>query len=129
MPQFLSVDWLDALGRAAAKSTALHDATERHRLVIEQTVTDGPNGDSRYHVLVDNGAVAVCAGEADAPTLTFSTDYATAVAVNSGAESAQAAFMRGRLRVGGDVRELLRNAEILSMLEDVFAPVRAETSY
>jgi hypothetical protein len=36
--------------------------------------------------------------------------------------------MTGRLRVGGDLRALLANTEVLAQLDDVFAAVRARTS-
>jgi putative sterol carrier protein len=126
--RFLSNEWLDALASAAAGSVALREASSR-QLVIEQTVRNSPAGDVTYCVVVADGAVAVRTDDAPKADVTFVTDYATAVAINRGELSAQAAFLRGQLRVGGDVAELSRNADVLALLDDVFAGVRAGTEY
>jgi SCP-2 sterol transfer family len=129
VPRFLSSGWLDAVDGAINRNTALRDGSRGHKLVIQQTVTDAPGGDAEYHLHVDDGSVRIHPGKADRSDVSFVTDYATAIAVNSGADSAQAAFMRGRLRLGGDVAMLVRNSELLSLVDDVFSQVRADTSY
>ena len=52
-------------------------------------------------------------------------DRATADAVHEGRTSAQAAFMAGHLKVGGDVGALLAHQELLAELNDVLAHLRA----
>ena len=54
--------------------------------------------------------------------MTFTQDVETAAAVNRGELSAQAAFMTGRLRVGGDVQVLLDRQPALAEVDDIFAP-------
>jgi hypothetical protein len=128
MPRFLSNEWLDALDRAVHDCAPLREAARGRHLVLEQTVTDAPGGDAAYHVQVDDGEIRVRPGRAPSD-VRLETDYATAVAVNMGTDSAQAAFMQGRLRLGGDVSQLLRNAELFTLIDDVFEGVRSRTSY
>ncbi len=49
-------------------------------------------------------------------------------AIATGEESAQAAFIAGRLRVGGDLRQVMDRAGALATLTDVFAPARGSAS-
>jgi hypothetical protein len=82
-----------------------------------------------YHLGVEDGVVRVRPGAAAAATVRFSTDRATAAAVAQGEASAQHAFMTGSLRIGGDVTAILAHHAALARLDDVFAPVRAATTY
>ncbi len=129
MVAFLSPAWIRALDDAARVHPGLADATADLDLVVEQEVTGGPDGPVRFHVVFDHGSVRVRGGSAPQPTVRFSQDLATAVAIATGAESAQRAFMTGRLQVGGDLRVLLEGREALGALDDVFAAVRAATEH
>ena len=42
---------------------------------------------------------------------------------------AQAAFMRGRLQIGGDISVLIENANALTEINDVLEPIRSTTTY
>lgn len=126
---FLSEEWLAALDEAAATSDDLRDRAAELELVIQQTVTDAPDGEVTYHIALADGTAHVHAGPAAEPTVSLTTDYETAAAIAQGRESAQAAFMRGRLRVGGDVAALLGHAHAFAELDDVFSNVRDATEY
>jgi putative sterol carrier protein len=126
---FLSPEWLADLDRAAAESPGLTAATADVALVVQQNVIDGPEGDQSWHVTVDHGKVRVEPGPAAQPDVTFTQDHATAVAVGTGQLSAQAAFMLGKLRVGGTVGLLVQHRDAFDGLDDVFAEVRAGTDY
>ncbi|MEZ5183481.1 MAG: SCP2 sterol-binding domain-containing protein [Acidimicrobiales bacterium] len=127
MVAFLSDEWVRALDRAEAADDDLRARCADLSLVIEQEVTDGPDGPVRFHVVLDHGTAAVRPGPAPHPTIRFSQDHETAADIARGRGSAQRAFMTGRLRVGGDLRVLLEHGEVLGQLGDVFAAVRAET--
>ncbi|HEX2578056.1 MAG TPA: SCP2 sterol-binding domain-containing protein [Aquihabitans sp.] len=129
MLAFLSPAWVAALHDAASRDQRLAAAAGDVSLVVEQHVTGGPAGNVTYHVVLDHGRVAVAHGPAPAPgpDLRLVQDHATAVGIADGTGSAQRAFMAGRLRVGGDLRALLRHQEVLAGLHDVFAEVRATT--
>jgi putative sterol carrier protein len=126
MVRHLSAAWIEALDEAAKASAGLRAATAGVAFTVQQVVT-APEGDVVWHLVVDHGDVAVRPGRAEHPDLVFTQDRATAQQVAAGELSAQAAFMVGRLRVGGDLTVLLANQEAIAGLDDVFASVRART--
>lgn len=125
MAEFLSPAWIAELDRAARSAQA---PPEVH-LVIQQTVVDGDGPEVSYVMRIDKGAVSVAAGRAEDADLTLSQDRATAVAIARGDLSAQAAFMSGRLRVGGDLRMAMDRARELATIADVFAAARQTTTW
>ena len=127
MAAYLSPEWLADLDRAASGSEPLRGASRGRRLVIEQVVHD--DEEVRWHVILDDGDVAVRPGPAPAPTVRFTASRAVAERITRGQESAQGAFMRGELRVGGDAAALVEHAEVLAGLDDAFADVRSATTY
>lgn len=92
-------------------------------------MTGSPNGDVAYYLVFANGAGSARAGMADSPTVTFSADYETAVAINRGDTSAQNEFMTGRLHLDGDASALLEIREAVAMLADLFKKIRSKTKY
>ncbi|MBW3548302.1 MAG: SCP2 sterol-binding domain-containing protein [Actinobacteria bacterium] len=129
MPRFLSPEWMAEASAAAATSPELAEASAGVHLVVQQVVTGGPDGDVRYVVSLSDGRARFGAGEAADADVAFTTDWETAVAVATGASSAQDAFASGRLRVRGDVTALLRHARALDGLHAVFAGLRERTTY
>jgi hypothetical protein len=119
---FLTAAWLadlDAAGRRAGVPLGV-------RLIVQQVIPDGPDGhELAYVVEVADGAISVHPGRADHPDVTFTQDHATALAIHRGELSAQAAFIEGRLRLGGDLRAVLDRAGPLATIDDVFAAARA----
>lgn len=129
MADFLSTEWIAELDSAAQADTALRDSTAGVSLVLQQTVTDTPNGDIAWNVVVDDGTMRITPGTAEHPDVTFTQNYETAKAVATSEMSAQAAFMLGRLRVGGTVAKLIEHREAFDGLDDLFTDIRARTQY
>ncbi len=121
MAGFLTDEWLDELDAAAREA----GARPLPRLVLQQVVPDGPGGEVAYAVVVEDGQLRVERGRAEHPDLVFTLDRATAEAIHHGELSAQAAFMQGRLRLGGDLRAVIDRAAELAAIDDVFQRVRA----
>lgn len=136
MLDHLSEEWVEALDAAARDHDALAAATRGISLVVEQLVYDEPVGDTSdqgspiaaWHIVIDDGKVRFRPGRAEAPTIRFATDRATAASVERGEQSTQQAFMAGRLRVGGDTTVLVARHAALGGLDDVFATVRSATA-
>lgn len=147
---FLSTEWVEALDEAASASETLAARAQGMSLVVQQQVFDlsamapadeptgstgspgstgstGADDDFTYHVAFEDGRVSVRVGPAPSATIRFRQDLATALAIATGAMSAQRAFMTGKLRVGGDLSVLLTHGEALAELDDVFAAVRDRT--
>ena len=122
MAGFLTEAWLDDLEVAAQRA----DLDTKGTLVLQQVIPDGPDGrEVAYALVVGDGRVRVVRGRASDPDLTFTQDLATAEAIHRGELSAQAAFMQGRLRLGGDLRAMIDRATELAAIDDVFASARA----
>jgi hypothetical protein len=127
--RYLSLDWIAALGEEVERSDALRKAAAGRRLAVTQIVTGGPEGDVCYHLDVNDGAVRFGPGPADDEQLRFLQDWATAVAVATGALNAQEAFIGGRIKLMGDQQLLLDSVPVFAALESVFSTVRERTDY
>ena len=126
MPRFLSPEWFDA----AVADPAEAAGPTADRLVIQQTVTDTPDGDVSYLVVVEGDSARLArAGGSDTPDLTITTGWATAAAVAQGQLSAQRALMDGHLRVRGDLNRLAAATERLKGLDPLPAELRESTTY
>lgn len=139
MVEFLSQEWIEALDAAASEASARRQPTTGAsaestsvapdgEIIIQQIVVEPSGRETAYHLVLADG-VSVRAGRAASPTITFTTDRDTAAAVSRGAQSAQAAFMTGRLRIAGDVQTLTAHQAAASDIDDLFAAVRATTTY
>jgi hypothetical protein len=128
MVEFLSVEWIDALDGTAREAT-LPDAAADLSLTVEQVVRDGPDGEARYHLRLEGGHARVHLGAADDPDLLLFTDYEIAARLQRGEVTAQEALAAGRLKVQGRFQRIRQASDALATLEDLFAPVRAATTY
>jgi hypothetical protein len=129
VPQFLSDEWIEMLGRTAAASPDLVLAGD-DELVVEHVVTDLPDGTRAvFHVRLSAAAPEVQRGPAHEPTVRFTQRYPTAVGIATGSISAQAAFMSGELQIGGKVDELIARHGALVGIADVFGALRADTQH
>lgn len=133
MLAYLSDEWVTAVDEAltATPAAPAGDGGAPLALTIHQTVTGGPHGDRSYVVWFADGRAGAARRPADGaePDVSLTCDWDTAVAIATGKERAQSAFLAGRLRLGGDSRVLLAQAGVLATLDDVLAPVRARTDY
>jgi hypothetical protein len=132
--RFLTPEWLEALGEAAA-GVELPAAV---RLTLQQVVTgiDGPGEGGvaqkvvvRYHLVAGDGRLSVRPGQAPAADLTLTQPYEVAVALSRGETNAQQALSAGGLKVSGNVELLVRHGRALTALTDVYASLRDRTDY
>lgn len=124
MAGFLSDAWFAELDAAALAARIPDDL----RVTIQQVVTDDA-GEVAFSIALGDGEVRVRRGRAATADVTFTQDRATAAAIAEGQLSAQAAFLDGRLRLGGDITALLDRAGALAAVDDLFSTVRADTSW
>jgi putative sterol carrier protein len=125
MVQFLSAEWIAALDAAAREATVPAGVS----LTIQQVVTGDGDGDVRYHLVLDDGRLQIRPGEAAGADVTLVQTREVAAALSRGELNAQQALEAGRLKLRGDIGHLAREGRALSAMEDVFAAVRAVTSY
>lgn len=125
MAEFLSDAWIASLGVAAREARVPSSL----RLVIQQVVLQEETDERAFAIRIAQGMVSVEPGRADDADVSFTQDRATAAAIARGELSAQAAFLAGRLRVGGDLRAVMERAGELGVVDDVFAKTRASTTW
>ena len=131
--QYLSDEWIQ---RADAELAAAWDAADppggdsATTTTVAYEVTAAPGGKVAYHLHFGPDGAGVGAGPPQGePTATMALDYDTAVEIARGEESAQAAFMQGRLKLDGDVTVLINRAPELAAVGDALAALRADTTY
>jgi putative sterol carrier protein len=127
--RFLSDQWIEEAGAAAAASDELRASTAGVALRIQQVVTGAPEGDVRYVVSIDDGSVSLRPGVDERCDISFIMEWATALSMATGALGAQEAFTTGLLQLRGDVAVLLRHGPALAGLGSAFAAVRERTTY
>lgn len=126
MAGFLTDDWVRELHDAAARIKPPTDVS----VTIQQIVTHGDEaGEVAFAIRIADGTVTVTAGRDPDADVTFTQDRTTATAIARGELSAQAAFIAGRLRVGGDLRAAMAATGAITDLDDDLAGVRASTTW
>lgn len=126
--QFLSDEWLTALADAARSRPTEHDGPLADvRLSVDQIIVGGP----RWRMVVDRGDVSIERPEpgSDEADVRLTSDRATATDIAAGRRAALDAFITGDLVIGGDVRVMLDHGATLETLGDLFAAVRASTTF
>lgn len=123
MAEFLTDAWVAELNAAAGELRVPDSLC----LVVQQVVVDDRGQASEYAIRIEGGRASVTPGRVDDAHVTFTQDRATASAIARGELSAQVAFMSGRLRVGGDVRQVIDRAREIQALDDLFGQARAAT--
>jgi len=129
MIRYLSLDWIDALSAEVAASDQMRTIADSHSIGVTQVVSDGPEGDVTYHLVVGDGDATFGAGPAEPEDVKMEQDWDTAVAVATGELNAQEAFIGGKIRLFGDQQKLLDNHAVFGALDAVFSSVRERTTY
>jgi putative sterol carrier protein len=129
MVRYLSLEWIDALGREVAARPALAVVGSANTIGVTQLVTDGPEGDVVYHLQATSDGVSFGAGPAEPEDVRMEQSWETAVGVATGTVNAQEAFVTGRILLSGDQARLLAVQPLFGALAEVFATVGAETDY
>lgn len=125
MVEFLTPEWIAALDHAAREAVVPAGV----QLTIQQIVTGNEGDDVRYHLVLEEGRLRVLPGEAPSADVTLVQTREVATALSRGELNAQRALEGGVLKLRGDIGRLAREGKALGAMEDVFAAVRAETSY
>ena len=127
--RYLSPEWFDAASEALADDPGLAEATAGLHLTLHQTVTDAPGGPVGWRLVIDDGGVRLEGGGADDADVRLTTTYEVAAAIAAGDLGAPTAFIRGDLRVGGDLTRLTAHQRTLAAVQDVLAEVRKDTVF
>lgn len=129
MVSYLSDEWMERAGEALAGSEALAEATKGVDLVVQYDVSGAPGGTRSYALCLRDGSVSLEPGPHPDAHVSFTLDYGTAAEIARGDRSAQAAFMRGDLKLTGDVMVLVHQQGLLGAVDDALAELRADTEF
>ena len=125
---FLSPEWLRELETAAAADAGLQGAAASVELSVAHEITGAPHGDVHYVVRFGPGGVGVVPGKEEAD-VSVRQSYATAAAISQGKLTPAEAFAAGLVKLGGRPGLLAQHRDLLGRLGDVFAGLRARTTY
>ncbi len=104
MPKWLTQEWLDEATELAQSQPARPGASAR----LQYVITDGPDGEVKYYWIVEDGKLLDNRlGELADAEVTLTETYDDAMRIQKGELDANAAFMQGKIRVGGDVAKLM----------------------
>lgn len=116
--KFLSQEWAEALAGALNKDDAFRRAAGNQSVRIQQVITTADD-DSHYWLALDDGEIDLGVGSLPDPDATVTQTYETAVALARGELGAVAAFMTGKIRIDGNLMQLMQLQGALSRLGDV----------
>ncbi|MEE9416641.1 MAG: SCP2 sterol-binding domain-containing protein [Acidimicrobiales bacterium] len=124
--RYLSVEWLEEAARVFEASDPLPRDVE---MVLQQSVLNTPEGDIDYAIVLSGQSLKLEVGRSNKPTISFTQEWTTAIAIASGELSAQAAFMEGKVKLGGDTSVLVANHDLLADVEDLLSDLRSRTDF
>ena len=104
MAKYLTQEWLDDGRELAKEFPERPGATAR----MQYHVTGGPDGDVKYYWVVEDGKLLESTlGEDPDAEFTLTLTYEDSVKIQKGELGANAAFMQGRMKVGGNMGKLM----------------------
>lgn len=123
--RFLSPEWADAVKQALNADEVFLAGIAGKSATIQQIVTTA-DGEVRYWIRIDDGAVDMGLGDAASPTATITQGYDVAAGMARREVSPVTAFMTGGLKVEGNLGLLLALQEPFSRLPEVMAALGVE---
>jgi hypothetical protein len=127
--QYLSDEWMDEAAAALAAHPGTGGTVGGEPVLLQYEVTAAPGGKRSYALSFTADGVALEPGPHKDASTSFTLDYDVAAQIARGDLSTQAAFMQGRLKLGGDVMVLVRQHALLEGLEDALGALRGRTEY
>ncbi len=122
--KFLSEERAAALKKALDSDADFKEAASGASARIQQVVAT-EDGDLRYWLTLEDGAVDTGLGQLDSPDATITQDYGTAVELAKGKLSPVAGYMGGRIQVQG-LMKLMQVAGAFSRLPAILASMDIE---
>lgn len=128
MPKYMSAEWHERLKELATDQPERAGAT----IFLQYHLTGGPDGDVKYWSNISEGKIVdQQLGESPDSEVTMTVAYDDAVAIQKGELDANAAFMQGRVKVGGEMGKLMALLPITNTAEykKLQADIAGETDW
>ena len=91
-----------------------------------QQVISQDDGETRYWIVIGDGAIDMGIGDLDPVDATISQSYETAAALSRGELNAVTAFMTGKIKVAGNMGLLLSLQGALTRLPPAMSSIQTE---
>ena len=127
--RYLSLDWIESMAAEVAASTELQQLASGITLGVTQVVTSTPDGDVTYHLQLADGSASFGAGAAPHEDVRMEQSWDTALKVARNEVPAQEVFVKGLVKVGGDIQKLIPADPVFAALDAAFESVRQQTTY
>ncbi|HEX9695121.1 MAG TPA: SCP2 sterol-binding domain-containing protein [Actinomycetota bacterium] len=114
--KFLSDEWLSEVESRLNGHEGFQAAAKGQAARLQQQVNGSPDGDVQYGFVLADGKVQLIRGEIDDPEATITQDYDTAVALSKAELNGQAAFMSGKLKIGGNLMKMMTLQGVLAQM-------------
>lgn len=124
--KFLSDEWLSEVENRLNTHEGFQNAAKGQAATLQQEVNGAPDGDVKYGFILSDGKVQLVRGQIDAPEATITQDYETAVALSKGELNGQAAFMSGKLKIGGNLMKMMTLQGVLTQMPAALADMDVE---
>ncbi len=128
MVKYLSPEWMALTKELAAEFPETPGATAR----LQYVITGGPEGEVRYHHVIDNGqTIEHALGDDPEADVTLTSSYDDKMKVDKGELDANAAFMQGRVKVSGNIAKVMALMPLTSKPEykTIQEKVREQTEF
>jgi putative sterol carrier protein len=123
--RFLSEEWADAVKGACNADPGFREAAAGHDVAIQQVI-DGPDGQIHYWTRLADGAIDLGLGDLPDANATVRQSYDTAAALARREVNPATAFMTGKIKVEGNLGQLLALQGVLGRLADVMGGLDVE---
>jgi putative sterol carrier protein len=123
--KFLSPEWAAQLKAALNARESFREAAAGKRARLQQVITG--TEETRYWIVIDDGAIDLGVGDLDAPDATITQSYDTAVGLAKREVNPVTGFMMGRIKVDGNMGMLMGLTGVLAELPEAMATI--DTAY
>ncbi len=123
--KFLSEEWAESLKAALNEDEAFRAAAGSVSARIQQVIGQD-DGETRYWIVIGDGAIDMGIGDLDPVDATISQSYETAAALSRGELNAVTAFMTGKIKVAGNMGLLLSLQGALTRLPPAMSSIQTE---
>ena len=123
--KFLTEEWAEALKGALNDDEAFRTAAASLSARIQQVITQ-EGGDTRYWIVIADGAIDMGLGDLEPVDATITQSYETAAALSKGELNAVTAFMTGKIKVAGNMGLLLGLQGALTRLPPAMTSIQTE---
>ena len=123
--RFLSEEWAIALTKNLNESATFKEAAGTQSATIQQVITTS-EGQTHYWTRIAAGAIEMGLGDIDGPDATITQSYETAVALAKRELSPVTGFMMGKIKVAGNMGQLLGLQGVLGLIADAMGAMDVE---